>query len=151
MQTVLCYQELGDEYNVITTDVAPRMTMYPKMKQLLQQALREPHLHPYVISRGAGTVWQRALIREGLGSVPGMGSGNMANGALFPESAKYKLVGMIKKSLGIATGTSTVALADAYATDIDDEENSKALRIVAFTEDSTSILLLAHPDVDMAF
>lgn len=101
-QAALLYQERYQpgSLDTVCREVASKVDLYPEMKLLLRQALREEYSGAVVITCGLQLVWEKILSRHGFSSVSVIGAGRLDD-TVIDGKVKAALVTLLRESYGV--------------------------------------------------
>lgn len=96
-QAALLYEEKSAEYNNICHSISDDVKMHVEMLKLLQRAWKFPHVGLIVVTCGLKQVWEKVLRNHGLGDIPVIGSGPLANGYVVTDKTKGNIIDLLHK------------------------------------------------------
>ncbi|KAK5188522.1 hypothetical protein LTS03_011660 [Exophiala xenobiotica] len=103
-QAMLLYAEWADDhtYEVVRTDLAARIKLYPDIASLLRLVETETHATAIIITCGLRLFWERVLEREELfDKIKVIGGGRLADNVIVNAAVKAALVARLQKQHGV--------------------------------------------------
>ncbi len=103
-QAVLLYEQAADdiEFEVLCSQVAASVKMYPEMVSLLRMVQKEKHIAAVVLTCGLRSVWEQVLEQAGLAeSVKVIGGGRVSDDLVITGEVKATLVSRLRDHHGL--------------------------------------------------